>query len=213
MNTNPKAKTILCYGDSNTWGRMPDRSGRYDAATRWTGQLQDMLGYDFYVIEEGLGGRTTNLDDPDSIKNGLTYLIPCLKSHTPLDYIVIMLGTNDFKFRFKRTAEDVANAIAGMIDTVKSMSDAKILIVSPATINPSAPRFDEFYSEYYDGSAGEKSTALGDKLQTVARMHNCLYLDAATIVKTGEDGVHLDQASLNRLSNEISKTLMQPSLE
>ncbi len=26
MNTNPIAKTILCYGDSNTWGQKPDKS-------------------------------------------------------------------------------------------------------------------------------------------------------------------------------------------
>jgi lysophospholipase L1-like esterase len=63
VNTNPNAKVVLCYGDSNTWGRLPDRSGRYAVDERWTGQLQKLLGDDYYVIEEGLGGRTTDLDD------------------------------------------------------------------------------------------------------------------------------------------------------
>lgn len=31
---------ILCFGDSNTWGYKPDKSGRYDENIRWTGLLQ-----------------------------------------------------------------------------------------------------------------------------------------------------------------------------
>ena len=71
MNINPNAATILCYGDSNTYGQKPDKSGRYAADVRWTGRLQNALGGDYYVIEEGLSSRTTDLDyDPRSGKNG-----------------------------------------------------------------------------------------------------------------------------------------------
>ena len=62
MTTNPNAVTILCYGDSNTWGQKPDKSGRYPADTRWTGRLQNQLGDGFAIIEEGLGSRTTDLE-------------------------------------------------------------------------------------------------------------------------------------------------------
>jgi len=62
MNTNPNAKTILCYGDSNTWGQKPDKSSRYLVDVRWTGLLQKTLGDSYYVIEEGLSSRTTDLD-------------------------------------------------------------------------------------------------------------------------------------------------------
>ncbi len=63
MNTNPKAKVTLCYGDSNTWGQSDDKNvaGRYKSDVRWTGQLQLLLGDGHYVIEAGLGGRTSNL--------------------------------------------------------------------------------------------------------------------------------------------------------
>ena len=57
-------KTILCYGDSNTWGYEPATKERYSRAERWTGILQRELGADYYVVEEGLNGRTTVWDDP-----------------------------------------------------------------------------------------------------------------------------------------------------
>ena len=33
-------KTILCYGDSNTYGLRPDSNQRYPREIRWTGLLQ-----------------------------------------------------------------------------------------------------------------------------------------------------------------------------
>ncbi len=63
MNTNPNAISILCYGDSNTYGQRPDGTkGRYAADVRWTGQLQSLVGDGYCVIEEGLTSRTTNLE-------------------------------------------------------------------------------------------------------------------------------------------------------
>lgn len=208
MNTNPKAKTILCYGDSNTWGQMPDRSGRYDAATRWTGQLQNLLGSDYYVIEEGLGGRTTNLDDPDSVKNGLTYLVPCIKSHEPLDYVVIMLGTNDFKTRFHRTPSDIAEAIGELVTVTQRYTSARILLTSPIYINPTAPRFSEFYNNDFPDTAGSESQKLAALLSIIAKSLNCEFLNAANFAKTGKDGLHIDQPSLALLASEIAKKLL-----
>jgi lysophospholipase L1-like esterase len=87
-------KTILCYGDSNTWGYAPGTGKRYLRHERWTGVLQQLLGSNAVVIEEGLNGRTTTLDDPTKpFRNGKDYLIPCLDSHAPLDLVVLMLGT------------------------------------------------------------------------------------------------------------------------
>ena len=58
-------KTIVCYGDSNTFGTNPAFTGeinspfRWGKEVRWTGKLQKLLGEEYNVIEEGLGGRTT----------------------------------------------------------------------------------------------------------------------------------------------------------
>ena len=39
-------KTILCFGDSNTWGFRPDGIGRFEWEARWPGILQrELSGY------------------------------------------------------------------------------------------------------------------------------------------------------------------------
>ena len=45
--------TILCYGDSNTYGYNPVNGLRYPKDVRWTGVLQKLLGEQYAVIEEG----------------------------------------------------------------------------------------------------------------------------------------------------------------
>ena len=112
-------KTILCYGDSNTYGLKSDLVSRYPRNVRWTGILQEKLGSEYYVIEEGLGGRTTVWDDPvEDYKNGKKYLLPCLDSHKPLDLVIIMLGTNDLKSRFSVTPFDIGASMENLVKTI-----------------------------------------------------------------------------------------------
>ena len=91
-------KNILCFGDSNTHGYNSKTGGRFTVEERWTKLLQRKLGDDYYVIEEGLSGRTTSFDDPvfEGL-SGLNAIYPCMMTHEPLDLVIIMLGTNDTK--------------------------------------------------------------------------------------------------------------------
>ena len=64
------SKTILAFGDSNTFGTPPmlDRdsnNGRYEEDIRWPMVMQKYLDPYWQVIEEGLPGRTTSLADPE----------------------------------------------------------------------------------------------------------------------------------------------------
>ncbi|HPU63815.1 MAG TPA: acylhydrolase, partial [Mobilitalea sp.] len=78
-------KNILCFGDSNTFGFIAGSGERYERDKRWTGLLQKYLGSNYYVIEEGLCGRTTVYDDPDNnFANGSRYLEVCMATHRPL---------------------------------------------------------------------------------------------------------------------------------
>ena len=110
--------TILCYGDSNTYGYIPAGGGkRYDEDTRWTCRLQNQLGKEYHVIEEGCSGRTTDVDDPDAPwKNGMSGLLISLHSHKPIDMIILMLGTNDLKTVFHRDAETIAASAASVAE-------------------------------------------------------------------------------------------------
>ncbi|MBC7812535.1 MAG: hydrolase, partial [Burkholderiales bacterium] len=113
-------KSIVCFGDSNTWGYDPVSKGRFARDKRWTGVLRQTLGEGYLIIEEGLNGRTTVWDDPIGyFKNGRDYLIPCLDTHCPFDLITIMLGTNDLKKRFSVSAYDIADSAGMLVDIVQ----------------------------------------------------------------------------------------------
>lgn len=52
-------KTVLCYGDSNTWGYNAAIKGRHGYHVRWTGVVRDILNKDqeeYEIVEEGLNG-------------------------------------------------------------------------------------------------------------------------------------------------------------
>src|SRR5260221_38291 len=50
-------KTVLCYGDSNTFGSatVPRPDGRYGPDERWPGVLRATLGSSWMLVEQGLG--------------------------------------------------------------------------------------------------------------------------------------------------------------
>src|SRR5262245_6834854 len=189
MNTNPAATTVLCFGDSNTYGQRPDAAepGRLPADQRWTGRLQNLLGDGYYVIEEGLNGRTTDLDYPDRPGcNGRTYLWPCLLTHGPLDFVVIMLGSNDLKHQFGRTAADIAAAVGGLLDDVARYADERghpvpaILLVNPILLDPTQPGFAEMTGDNYGPASLRASQGLGPVLREVAETRGVLFADATT---------------------------------
>ena len=117
-------RSILCYGDSNTWGCIPlCRPGaRKPAAgkTRWPGVLLGVeLGDGYWVVEAGLSGRTTVWDDPlKPHRNGRTLLLPTLLTHQPLDLVIVMLGTNDLKHRMNASAAEIAKGAGMLVDIV-----------------------------------------------------------------------------------------------
>ena len=213
MNTNPQAKVVLCYGDSNTWGQNDDKNyaGRHVSNVRWTGKLQELLGDSYYVIEEGLGGRTTDLEHYDPAKqsrNGLTYFKPSISSHSPLDVVVIMLGTNDLKLQYQRTASEIANTLKLFVDEARySNPKAKVLLVSPIFVDDTAPKFVEYYDGTYDKVSADKSRQLGNEIKRVADETGSFFLDASKVAKAGQDGIHFDEQSHLALAQVLVELL------
>ena len=138
-------KHILCLGDSNTHGYCADPADcfggiRFTEEQRWTRLLQDALGQDYLVIEEGLSGRTTCFDDPiHEGLNALDYIYPCLKSHEAIDLLIIMLGTNDCKDRFYASAACIGLGMARLVKKAKDTDcwggrQPNILVIAPPPI-------------------------------------------------------------------------------
>ncbi len=93
-------KTVLCYGDSLTWGYNAETIGRHAYRGSLAERAADRRSAsEARVIPEGLNGRTTAFDDhlADCDRNGARILPTILQTHAPLDLVIIMLGTNDMK--------------------------------------------------------------------------------------------------------------------
>lgn len=199
-------KRILLYGDSNTWGYDPRTEGRYDETTRWAGVLARTLGAGYTIIEEGLNGRTTVLDDPlGEGKNGKTYLGPCLDSHWPLDVVVLMLGTNDLKHRFGLSAFDIAKGVRVLVETILTRGAGlegglpKLLLLSPPHLNPQG------LGESFAGGV-EKSHGLAACYEEVARELGCEFFDVATLIGSSPvDGVHWERNAHKRVGLELAQ--------
>lgn len=207
MNTNKTATTVLCFGDSNTRGTRPDAADRYDAQVRWTGQLQDELGGDYYVIEEGLGGRTTAYNDTrvgHEYRNGMDYFKPCFQSHYPVNVAVIMLSTNDFKNMFDVSAEQSAINIREYCNFIADKSDrTKIILVAPAAIVPVEP------IEFYDESSRDKSIAFPGLLEQVAADVDAAFINAGDVVVLGRDGLHWTVESNKKFAQLLANVIKE----
>ena len=204
-------KSILCYGDSNTYGLMPDLTNRYPRDVRWTGRLQKQLGEEYYVIEEGLGGRTTVWDDPiEEHKNGKKYLLPCLESHKPIDLVVLLLGTNDLKERFHVSSFCIATAIENLLNAIEASASGpnftapKLLLVCPVPIRDVGNR--DLHRMLESGYA--KSLELPEYYAQIAQRRNIPYLDPSGLVETSDsDGIHYTEQGHAVMANLIEEKI------
>lgn len=136
MDTKDTAKTIICFGDSNTWGQMPGTEGRHPRSNRWPNILQKMLGGDYEVISDGLSGRTFAAVDTDRPhRTGTASLKALLISHDPVDLVIIMLGTNEIKSRYNLEAKDIARNLELTIELIRNQAGLEkrpaVLVVCP----------------------------------------------------------------------------------
>jgi len=201
-------KTILCFGDSNTYGLKPDGTGRFDRSVRYPGRLQELLGGNYYVIEEGCPGRTTVFDDINNpYKKGIDYFIPCLRSHVPLDYIVIMLGTNDCKTVYNASPEGIASGLAALAASARVIApETKVLIISPIHLGENV--WKPGYDIEFDAESVQKSKALAAEYKKVAEKTGSLFLDAAQVASASKiDEEHLDENGHYALALAISEII------
>ena len=190
-------RTILCYGDSNTFGTMPmanlSDAGRYDHAHRWPSVLATALGTGAEVIAEGLPGRTTLHDDPieGAHRNGLTVLPAILESHRPLDLVIVMLGSNDLKHRFSVTPADIAASVGRLATTIRASTCGpngaapQVLLICP----PPILEVGDLAAMFTGGAA--KSQGLAQAFALMAARLSLPLVNAGDHIQSSAlDGIH-----------------------
>lgn len=202
-------ENILCFGDSNTWGYNPKTKERYPWGIRWTSKLQDKLRQeDVHIIEQGLCGRTTAFEDrtrPD--RKGVNTLIDIFKGKNDIDFVILMLGTNDCKTYFRNTENEIAEGVEECLDIVlKHIASEKILLVSPILLGEDVWR-DEFDPEFNRNSV-LISKKLKEAYEQVAKKRNVHFLAASEYANPSDaDQEHMDEMGHNALAEAIFKSV------
>ena len=201
-------KTVLCYGDSLTWGYNAEGSDRHALNDRWPSVVQSELS-DVQVIAEGLNGRTTAFDDhlADAERNGARTLPTLLATHSPLDLVIIMLGSNDMKPFICGRAIGAKQGMERLVEIVRGIaypleaSSPQVLIVSPPPIGATDNReFDAMF----DGGMAE-SRKLAGLYAALADEVGCGFFDAGTVAATTPlDGVHLDATNTRAIGEALA---------
>ncbi|MEQ1828754.1 MAG: SGNH/GDSL hydrolase family protein [Pirellula sp.] len=202
---------VLVYGDSLSWGIVPNTRHRLTFELRWPGVMESELqrmGVSIRVIEDCLNGRRSVWDDPYKPgRNGLMGLEQRIEINSPLSLVVLFLGTNDFQSMHQINAWQSAQGIGTLIASIRrapiepGMPTPEILVVAPPPFQTPkgaiAPKFV---------GAEDKAVGFSDALRIVARDTHCHFFDAGSVVQTSSlDGVHLDQPQHAQLGVAIAK--------
>ncbi len=198
-------KNILCFGDSNTWGYVPLLRRRYTEKERWPMLMAEALGSGYHVIEEGLNGRTTAFTDYlEPYRNALDYAAPCMISHAPLDFVIVMLGSNDTKIRYHVSAQEITDGMENLIKKLRFYYPAdkypllpQILLAAPGPIIPPEAETS------FDNSSTEKVRLLPKTYETLAKKLDCLFFNTQTVLTEkdlGGDGLHLTKEGHGKLA-------------
>lgn len=211
-------KTILCYGDSNTWGYDPVATAvspfpiRHGPDIRWTGVLARRLGSAARVVEEGMNGRTTVHDDPIMLhRNGRAYLPACLESHKPIDLVVLMLGSNDLKVMYNLPAGEIAAGAGQLVRMIRQSecgpgaNPPEVLLLSPPPVGDMShlPDLDDKFT-----GVAAKAKRLPEYYAAVARQLGCQYLNTHELVVPSEvDALHFEAGEHEKLGLAVASAV------
>jgi lysophospholipase L1-like esterase len=221
-------RTILCFGDSNTWGFNPDGGGRLPHDTRWTNQLELLLNRNasrqaWRTIEDGLNSRTWLLDDPiGAARYGAQYscsgrsgLMTSLHTHKPIDVVILALGCNDCKDYLNLSAEQITDCARILIHDIRSglnCGPRKQPEQPPRIVLMTPPRMiitPQSLAWGYEG-ADRKSQALAGRYLQLARELDVLAFDVQTVASPSSlDGIHFDSQSQAAIASGLADLIDQ----
>ena len=133
--------TIICYGDSNTYGYDPQSltGGRYPENIRWTGILQEKSGW--LIKNHGVNGRCIPHNSSQ-----IHFFCEQLRDWCKIKGTVriwIMLGTNDLLTEKGFTAEDTGNRMKKFLQVLVQQQEInnremKVRLIAPPPVKRGA---------------------------------------------------------------------------
>ena len=203
-------KKILCFGDSNTYGFIPQSGLRYDINTRWTGVLQTLCNNEFEITEAGCNNRTAFIDNPAGINQTGYKILPEYLKTNFFDIIILAIGINDLQRFFNPTLNEFKQGMEKLIQITKNLSPkSKIILICPSKLNLAGIN-NGIFSYQFDKISVEKSGKLSPIYKSLAEKYKCHFIDLNNIVEVSSlDGLHFSPKSHKTIAENLYKNLKQ----
>ena len=200
-------KKVLCFGDSNTFGFIPESGKRYDKNTRWSGILTQLAAEKVEIIEAGCNNRTAFSDNPAGFEQTGYKVLPTLLKKD-LDCVILAIGVNDLQFFYNPTLEEIENGMRRLVDIVREhCPKAEIILVSPARLTDNI--FNGYFRAMFDKISIEKSLHLSEIYESIAKEKNCRFADWDKIVTVSpKDGLHLEPDAHKKIAEAMFESLL-----
>ena len=195
-------KRILCYGDSNTWGYVPNIDGYSKNANIQQYNEKDCWWYGLKqnneLFVDGLCGRCVAHENKWlKGRNAQTTIVEDLRKYNNLDLVIVQLGTNDCKSNYNDSPQAITKNLQKLLKNIKDITNAQIAIISPSIIHED----NKVTQRYYVG-AEDKSKKLGSLYRSLAQNNNYIFVSSIDL-EIGEDGEHLTKRGHQQLSQKV----------
>lgn len=187
----------MVFGDSNA---CRPGYGRHC----WPAMLQRNSGNRLRVINESVDGRTTRYDVGEC--NGLVVVEEKIEKSSPLEFVLIALGTNDVKTKYGHPdAADVVDGLDKIVSIVKSgNSGARPILLTP-------PPLGNVTSGDLAG-AQDRIPPVVQEYRRYATTQHIPIIDLYSVMDADTDlepdGVHLNTSGRSRVAGIVRGNLL-----
>ena len=195
--------TIICFGDSNTWGYDPSTGKRYPAEDRWVDLLAQMTGWD--TVNVGLNGR--QIPHTEAEKAELFELLERAAAgefKSPIE-LWILLGANDIQANIGFTAEDVCKRMKSLLLDLLMAEPVQDGTVELRVLGPAQTKVGPWSNQYM---VDELRRAGGVLYRLMCKELGVAYIDLGTEdIELSGDGDHFSPAG-HRAAAELLSGLL-----
>ncbi len=196
-------KKILCYGDSNTFGYNSANGSRFSENERWTALLQNNLGSEYKVINEGACGRTAFVDDENEIcPSALRHFPKIIAETKDIDILILAIGTNDLQFKYDVSFGQIENSLEKLVKTAKNYVK-QIILIPPVVLT--ADVLKGSFSSQFNKTSIAKSEKVGEIYKKLSDSYRLNYFDFNEYTKPSQnDGLHFDKNGHKIIADKLS---------
>lgn len=199
-------KTVLVYGDSNTWGAKAGAILRYSHDERWVNVLQKKLGDEYRVSAHGLVGRYAGgfvVRPSVPLLNGQLPYEAIYRAAAPVDIAIIALGGNDVNDKYDRSPDDIVDDILWYENKTQELLDGKSMPTFVYILQPNfAGPFDgPFGKENFNA---EKRNIVNEELKK--KVKNYVEVEDADL---SEDELHFSPVGHEQMADAVYDKIME----